>query len=158
MLKEIREQSRVVSQTLAQYIDPAGGQLKMPNEITLNFRDINRVSIVACGTGCYAGLIARYWFERYAALPAEIENAARWLEELGPPAQVSLVPGNHDAYVPRAAAVCTWAWAPYIAGDAAEGVRPIAPTRSLSSPASSREVRVLDRHCVGQLTQIQSVA
>jgi 3',5'-cyclic AMP phosphodiesterase CpdA len=55
------------------------------------------------------------------ALPAEIANARRWLEALGSPAQVSLVPGNHDAYVPRAAAVCTWAWAPFIAGDATDG-------------------------------------
>jgi 3',5'-cyclic AMP phosphodiesterase CpdA len=53
------------------------------------------------------------------ALPAEIANAAHWLETLGPPAQVSLVPGNHDAYVPGAAAACTRAWAPYMAGDAA---------------------------------------
>jgi 3',5'-cyclic AMP phosphodiesterase CpdA len=55
------------------------------------------------------------------ALPAEIENAAHWLAELGPPSQVSLVPGNHDAYVPGAAARCAKAWAPYMAGDAAEG-------------------------------------
>jgi 3',5'-cyclic AMP phosphodiesterase CpdA len=53
------------------------------------------------------------------ALPVEIANAARWLDGLGPPVQVSLVPGNHDAYVPGAAAQCTWAWAPYMAGDAA---------------------------------------
>jgi glucosamine--fructose-6-phosphate aminotransferase (isomerizing) len=78
MLKEIREQPKVVGQTLAQYIDPAGGQLKMPNEVTLNFRDINRVSITACGTGFCAGLIARYWFERYAALPAEIDIASEF--------------------------------------------------------------------------------
>jgi 3',5'-cyclic AMP phosphodiesterase CpdA len=53
------------------------------------------------------------------ALPAEIENAARWLETLGPPAQVSLVPGNHDAYVPGSAARCTRTWGAYIEGDAA---------------------------------------
>jgi 3',5'-cyclic AMP phosphodiesterase CpdA len=52
------------------------------------------------------------------ALPAEIENAARWLETLGPPAQVSLVPGNHDAYVPGAVARCTQAWGAYMEGDA----------------------------------------
>ena len=52
------------------------------------------------------------------ALPAEIENAARWLEALGPPAQVSLVPGNHDAYVPGAVARCTRTWGAYIEGDA----------------------------------------
>jgi 3',5'-cyclic AMP phosphodiesterase CpdA len=54
------------------------------------------------------------------ALPAEIENATRWLETLGPPTQVSLVPGNHDAYVPGAAAQCMRVWAPYMAGDAAD--------------------------------------
>jgi 3',5'-cyclic AMP phosphodiesterase CpdA len=53
------------------------------------------------------------------ALPAEIANAAHWLEALGPPAQVTLVPGNHDAYVPGAVELCTGVWAPHIAGDAA---------------------------------------
>ncbi len=52
------------------------------------------------------------------ALPPEIANAARWLEALGPPAQVSLVPGNHDAYVPGAVAQCARAWAAYVVGDA----------------------------------------
>jgi 3',5'-cyclic AMP phosphodiesterase CpdA len=52
------------------------------------------------------------------ALPGEIANAAQWLEALGPPAQVSLVPGNHDAYVPGAAGRCVRAWAPYMAGEA----------------------------------------
>jgi glucosamine--fructose-6-phosphate aminotransferase (isomerizing) len=78
ILKEIREQPKVVGQTLERYIDPAGGQLKLPNEVTLKFRDINRVSIAACGTGFYAGLIARYWFEHYAALPAEIDIASEF--------------------------------------------------------------------------------
>jgi 3',5'-cyclic AMP phosphodiesterase CpdA len=55
------------------------------------------------------------------ALPAEFENARRWLDALGPPAQVSLVPGNHDAYVAAAAALCERHWAPYVAGDAAPG-------------------------------------
>jgi 3',5'-cyclic AMP phosphodiesterase CpdA len=55
------------------------------------------------------------------ALPAEFENARRWLDALGPPAQVSLVPGNHDAYVVAAAALCERHWAPYMAGDAALG-------------------------------------
>ena len=67
------------------------------------------------------------------ALPAEIANAARWLETLGPPAQVSLVPGNHDAYVPGAAARCTRAWAPYMAGDAT-GARSL-QDRGAASPS-----------------------
>ena len=52
------------------------------------------------------------------ALPAEFENARHWLEALGPPADVSLVPGNHDAYVAGADALCERLWAPYMAGDA----------------------------------------
>jgi 3',5'-cyclic AMP phosphodiesterase CpdA len=57
------------------------------------------------------------------ALPAEIANATRWLEELGPSGQVSLVPGNHDAYVPGAAALCAQAWAPYGGNDGSDDAR-----------------------------------
>jgi 3',5'-cyclic AMP phosphodiesterase CpdA len=52
------------------------------------------------------------------ALPAEFENARRWLDRLGPPADVSLVPGNHDAYVPDTDALRARHWAAYMAGDA----------------------------------------
>jgi 3',5'-cyclic AMP phosphodiesterase CpdA len=53
------------------------------------------------------------------ALPAEFENARRWLEGMGPPADVSLVPGNHDAYVAAAEVLRGRLWAPYITGDVA---------------------------------------
>jgi glucosamine--fructose-6-phosphate aminotransferase (isomerizing) len=78
MLKEIHEQPSVVGQTLAQYIDATGGKINMPKQFDLNFKDINRVSITACGTAFYAGLIARYWFERYAGLPVEIDIASEF--------------------------------------------------------------------------------
>jgi glucosamine--fructose-6-phosphate aminotransferase (isomerizing) len=78
MVKEIHEQPRVVAQTLAQYVDVAGGTIKMPKAAELDFRDIDRVSITACGTAFYAGLIARYWFERYAGLPVEIDVASEF--------------------------------------------------------------------------------
>ena len=55
------------------------------------------------------------------ALPAEFEHARRWLEALGPPSDVSLVPGNHDAYVSGAGALREHLWAPYMAGDAEAG-------------------------------------
>jgi glutamine---fructose-6-phosphate transaminase (isomerizing) len=77
MLKEIHEQPRAVGQTIAQYIDVHGGTIKMP-KAGLDFHDINRVSITACGTSFFAGLIARYWFERYAALPVEIDIASEF--------------------------------------------------------------------------------
>jgi 3',5'-cyclic AMP phosphodiesterase CpdA len=53
------------------------------------------------------------------ALPAEFEHARRWLEALGAPAEVSLVPGNHDAYVAGADGLGARHWAPYMADDAA---------------------------------------
>jgi 3',5'-cyclic AMP phosphodiesterase CpdA len=55
------------------------------------------------------------------ALPTEFEHARRWLGALGAPADVSLVPGNHDAYVTGADALYECLWAPYMAGDAATG-------------------------------------
>jgi glucosamine--fructose-6-phosphate aminotransferase (isomerizing) len=78
MVKEICEQPRVVDQTLAQYIDVAGGTIQIPRAAGVDFRYVNRVSITACGTAFYAGLIARYWFERYAGLPVEIDIASEF--------------------------------------------------------------------------------
>ncbi|GAB5376348.1 MAG: hypothetical protein AcusKO_28100 [Acuticoccus sp.] len=51
------------------------------------------------------------------ALPGELETGAEFLARLGPPDTVSCVPGNHDAYVPGAAARAAEAWAPYMSGD-----------------------------------------
>jgi len=94
MLKEIHEQPRVVGQTLAQYIDIASSRIKMPSLTELNFRDINRVSIIACGTAFYAGFIAKYWFERYAGLPVEIDIASEFRYR-----KVRFDPGNLAVFV-----------------------------------------------------------
>ena len=51
------------------------------------------------------------------ALPAEITNARKWLETLGTPEDVSAIPGNHDAYVPRARMSAEKSWAPFMRGD-----------------------------------------
>lgn len=52
------------------------------------------------------------------ALDAEIEIAARWLADLGDPERVSVVPGNHDTYVPGALDKIIAHWRPNMAGDA----------------------------------------
>lgn len=54
------------------------------------------------------------------SLPAEIAAARTWLAGLGPPGQVMVVPGNHDAYVPLGPGGAMPAWAPYVTGDAGE--------------------------------------
>jgi len=56
------------------------------------------------------------------ALPAEFAHARHWLETLGRPADVSVVPGNHDAYVAAAALHRDRHWSPYMSGDAQEGM------------------------------------
>jgi 3',5'-cyclic AMP phosphodiesterase CpdA len=71
------------------------------------------------------------------ALPTEFENARRWLEELGPPADVSLVPGNHDAYVAAGEALRARLWAPYMTGDAAADGEPGAPSERRSAAAKA---------------------
>ncbi|GGG25430.1 glutamine--fructose-6-phosphate transaminase (isomerizing) [Chelatococcus composti] len=78
MAKEIHEQPEVVGRTIAHYVDLAAGRIKMPAELDVDFRKVNRLVISACGTAYYAGLVARYWFERLARLPVEIDVASEF--------------------------------------------------------------------------------
>ncbi|MBN9071010.1 MAG: metallophosphoesterase [Rhizobiales bacterium] len=55
------------------------------------------------------------------ALDGEVALAEKWLETLGPPEDVSVVPGNHDAYVPGAFARISKAWAPWMRSDGFQG-------------------------------------
>ena len=78
MAKEIHEQPEVVGHTLAHYLDMAAERVLLPIERPFDFRELQRVSISACGTSYYAGLVARYWFERFARLPVEIDVASEF--------------------------------------------------------------------------------
>jgi glutamine---fructose-6-phosphate transaminase (isomerizing) len=78
MVKEIHEQPEVVGHTLAHYIDFATNQIKLPGKLPFDFRNLDRLSISACGTAYYAGLIGKYWFERFARLPVEIDIASEF--------------------------------------------------------------------------------
>jgi glucosamine--fructose-6-phosphate aminotransferase (isomerizing) len=75
MLKEIHEQAEVISHTLTNYIDMASGQVRFP-DLGVDLTDISRVTISACVTAYYAGLVAKYWIERFARLPVEIDVAS----------------------------------------------------------------------------------
>jgi glucosamine--fructose-6-phosphate aminotransferase (isomerizing) len=78
MAKEIHEQPEVVGHTLARYIDMATGRVSLPVNLPFDFRDIKRVAITACGTASYAGYIGKYWLERLARLPVEIDVASEF--------------------------------------------------------------------------------
>jgi glucosamine--fructose-6-phosphate aminotransferase (isomerizing) len=77
MAKEIHEQPEVVGHTLAHYIDMATERVAMP-KLPFDFATIQRVSITACGTASYAGFVAKYWFERLARLPVELDVASEF--------------------------------------------------------------------------------
>jgi glucosamine--fructose-6-phosphate aminotransferase (isomerizing) len=78
MAKEIHEQPEVVAHTLSHYLDMANECVTLPGKLPFDFRKIERIALSACGTAYYAGLVAKYWFERYARLPVEIDVASEF--------------------------------------------------------------------------------
>ena len=72
MAKEIHEQPEVVGRTLAHYLDMSNGTVRLPFDLPFDPAKLSRVTISACGTAYYAGLVAKYWIER---LPAMISVA-----------------------------------------------------------------------------------
>jgi len=94
MAKEIHEQPEVVGHTLAHYVNFAKGRIELPADLPFDFRNIDRISISACGTAYYAGLIGKYWFERFARLPVEIDVASEFRYREAP-----FAPGNLALFV-----------------------------------------------------------
>jgi glutamine---fructose-6-phosphate transaminase (isomerizing) len=94
MAKEIHEQPEVVGHTLAHYIDRANNSIALPMRLPFDFKTIKRISISACGTAYYAGLIGKYWFERFARLPVEIDVASEFRYREAP-----FDPGNLALFV-----------------------------------------------------------
>ena len=78
MAKEIHEQPEVVGHTLAHYIDMVSETIDLPVKLPFDWSKIKRLSISACGTAFYAGLVAKYWFERFAKLSVEIDIASEF--------------------------------------------------------------------------------
>jgi glutamine---fructose-6-phosphate transaminase (isomerizing) len=78
MAKEIHEQPEVVGHTLARYVDMSTERVMLPIKLPFDFKDIQRISITACGTASYAGYIAKYWFERLARVPVELDVASEF--------------------------------------------------------------------------------
>src|SRR5579872_2627819 len=75
MEKEIYDQPDATQHTLSGYVDPVANRVNAPG---LDFAQFNRLQIIACGTASYAGMIARYLFERLAGLPTDVEIASEF--------------------------------------------------------------------------------
>lgn len=93
MAKEIAEQPEVIGHTLAEYIDLAEGKVDLP-DFPFGFENLERITITACGTAYYAGLAAKYWFERVARIPADVDIASEFRYREAP-----MVPGGLSIFV-----------------------------------------------------------
>jgi len=78
MAKEIYEQPETISHTLSHYIDMASETAMLRETLSFDFASLSRLTISACGTAFYAGSVAKYWFERYARLPVDIDVASEF--------------------------------------------------------------------------------
>jgi glutamine---fructose-6-phosphate transaminase (isomerizing) len=94
MAKEIHEQPEVVGHTLAHYLDMAAERVNLPIDLPFDFRALSRVSIAACGTAYYAGMVARYWFEQFAHVPVDVDIASEFRYR-----HVPLTPGDLAIFV-----------------------------------------------------------
>ena len=94
MAKEIHEQPEVVGHTLANYLDMAAERVNLPIKLPFDFRALSRISIAACGTAYYAGMVARYWFEQFAHLPVDVDIASEFRYR-----HVPLTAGNLSIFV-----------------------------------------------------------
>ncbi len=77
MAKEIYEQPDVIGHTLGRYVDAAKALIALP-DLPFNLADVPKITIVACGTASYAGIVAKYWFEQIARVPVEVDIASEF--------------------------------------------------------------------------------
>jgi len=93
MAKEIHEQPEVVAHTLGNYVDPDSLTVKLDDPKLLKaLAEASRLTISACGTAYYAGLVGKLWFEKLARLPVEIDVASelRYRDPVFPPDGLAL--------------------------------------------------------------------
>ena len=78
MAKEIYEQPETISHTLSHYVDMGNEAVALRETLPFDFKTLSRLTISACGTASFAGSVAKYWFERYARLPVDVDVASEF--------------------------------------------------------------------------------
>jgi glucosamine--fructose-6-phosphate aminotransferase (isomerizing) len=133
MAKEIYEQPEVVGRTIAHYADFERGKVCLP-DLPFSFADLRRVSISACGTAFYAGLVAKYWFERLARLPVEIDVASEFRYREAP-----LDPGQLALFVSQSGETADTLASLYYARDAGQHVLSVVnvPTSTMARESAA---------------------
>jgi glucosamine--fructose-6-phosphate aminotransferase (isomerizing) len=93
MHKEIHEQPAVLGDTLRAFSNPADHAIMLP-DLPIDFAQVPRLTMVACGTASYACMVARYWFEQLAGLPVDVDIGSEFRYR-----GVPLVPGSAALFV-----------------------------------------------------------
>ncbi len=77
MLKEIYEQPGVIGETLNSFYNPVTATIQLP-DMAFDLKKISRITIIACGTSYYAGMVAKYWLENIAKVATEVDIASEF--------------------------------------------------------------------------------
>ncbi len=77
MLKEIYEQPTVIGDTLSTFFNPATQTIHVP-DLPFDLAALPKITLVACGTSFYAAMVAKYWFEKVAGVPVDIDIASEF--------------------------------------------------------------------------------
>jgi glutamine---fructose-6-phosphate transaminase (isomerizing) len=83
MMKEISEQPAVIGETLQSLVNPLTRHTALP-ALPVDFGALERLAIVGCGTAYLAGVVAKYWFEKLARLPVEVDIASEFRYRAAP--------------------------------------------------------------------------
>ncbi len=77
MMKEIAEQPTVLANAISHYSDTETGEIAVP-ELNVDFTQVDKITMVACGTAFLACSVAKYWFEQIARIPCEVDVASEF--------------------------------------------------------------------------------
>jgi glucosamine--fructose-6-phosphate aminotransferase (isomerizing) len=77
MQKEIFEQPAVIGDTLQALFNPTARTVNL-GDIPFDLAALSRITIIACGTSFHSGMIAKYWLERIARIPCEVDIASEF--------------------------------------------------------------------------------
>ncbi|ALN73234.1 glutamine--fructose-6-phosphate transaminase (isomerizing) [Aureimonas sp. AU20] len=90
MQKEMYEQPEVLSHTLGAFVDMTSGRTRLPQGQAFDFSKVRRIAMSACGTGYYAALVGRYFFERFAGIACDLDVASEFRYRESPLGDVDL--------------------------------------------------------------------
>ncbi len=77
MIKEIYEQPSVIGTTLKRFYHPVTGEISLP-KMNFDLKDVSKITIVACGTSYYAGMVCKYWLEQIAQISVDMDVASEF--------------------------------------------------------------------------------